>query len=243
VLKIKEEISSSRISLSTHKHIQKLPLLSYAQNRSDRMDKQTVIFDIDGTLIDTEQAVLRGLKSMLKTDYGKELSLKELEFAFGLPGSDSLPQFGIQDVPKANLRWNFFFQQYFHTASVFAGIRELLIALKENRMTTGIVTSKTQNEFKNEFAPFGLSGFFDFVVCSDQTTKHKPDPEPMLKFLEISGARPEDSIYIGDTIYDCRCAQGAGVSFGLAGWGCKHPETIPADYIFHSPTDILSLCQ
>jgi len=133
--------------------------------------KETVIFDIDGTLIDTEQAVLRGLQSMLKTDYGKEFSLQELEFAFGLPGSDSLPMFGIQDVPKANLRWNFFFQQYFHTAKVFDGIREILIALKENRVTTGIVTSKTQTEFKNEFAPFGLAEFFDFVVCSDQTEK------------------------------------------------------------------------
>ena len=215
--------------------------VNFALPDRTNMIKETVIFDIDGTLIDTEQAVLCGLQSMLKTDYGKEFSLQELEFAFGLPGSDSLPMFGIQDVPKANLRWNFFFQQYFHTAKVFDGIREILIALKENRVTTGIVTSKTQTEFKNEFAPFGLAEFFDFVVCSDQTEKHKPDPEPMLKFLEIANARPETSIYIGDTIYDCRCAQGANVSFGLAGWGCKHPETIPADYIFQTPADILSL--
>ena len=200
--------------------------------------KDTVIFDIDGTLIDTEQAVLSGLQSMLKTDYGKELSLQELEFAFGLPGSDSLPMFGIQDVPKANLRWNFFFQQYFHTASVFSGIREMLIALKENRVTTGIVTSKTQTEFKHEFAPFGLAGFFDFVVCSDQTEMHKPHPEPMLKFLEIAGAKPENSIYVGDTIYDCKCAQSAGVNFGLAGWGSRHPEKIQSDYIFQIPSDI-----
>jgi HAD superfamily hydrolase (TIGR01549 family) len=199
----------------------------------------TIVFDIDGTLIDTEQAVLCGLQSMLKTDYGKEFSLKDLEFAFGLPGSDSLPMFGIEDVQQANLRWNFFFQQFFHTAKVFDGIREMLVSLKEMNLQTGIVTSKTQNEFKHEFAPFGLADLFDYVVCSDQTEKHKPDPEPMLKFLEISGATPEQTIYIGDTVYDCRSAHRAGVKFGLAGWGSRHPERIAPDVTFRVPADIV----
>ncbi len=199
----------------------------------------TIVFDIDGTLIDTEQAVLCGLQGMLKTDYGKEFSLKDLEFAFGLPGSDSLPMFGIEDVQQANLRWNFFFQQFFHTAKVFDGIREMLVLLKEMNLQTGIVTSKTQNEFKHEFAPFGLADLFDYVVCSDQTEKHKPDPEPMLKFLEVSGARAGQTIYIGDTVYDCRCAHGAGVKFGLAGWGSRHPERITPDVTFRVPADIV----
>ena len=203
------------------------------------MNINTVIFDVDGTLIDTEQAVLHGLQRLLKEDYGKEYSLKELEFAFGLPGSDSLPLFGIQDVKKANLRWNFFFQQFFHTATVFNGIRQMLVLLKEMEITTGIVTSKTQSEYKNEFAPFGLAEFFDYVVCSDQTEKHKPDPEPMLKLLEMSGAQVENAIYIGDTVYDCKCAQSAGVKFGLAGWGSRHPELITPDVVFHVPSDIV----
>jgi phosphoglycolate phosphatase-like HAD superfamily hydrolase len=101
------------------------------------------------------------------------------------------------------------------------------------------VTSKTNEELINDFMPFGLSSYLTHTVCADDTVRHKPHPEPLLKFLEISGADPKKSIYIGDTIYDYECARDAGIDFGLALWGCKNHENIQAKYKFERPQDIL----
>jgi HAD superfamily hydrolase (TIGR01549 family) len=201
----------------------------------------TIIYDVDGTLIDTEIAVLSSLQKVLKTDYDRVVPLEELYFVLGIPGSDSLPQLGIRDVDKANKRWNYFLKDFFHTIQVFSGIKDLLEASKNKNIIQGIVTSKTTEELINDFVPFGLSCYLTHTVCADDTERHKPNPEPILKFLEISGADPKKSIYIGDTVYDYECARDAGIDFGLALWGCKNHQNIQAKYKFERPQDIISL--
>ncbi|MOA15324.1 Phosphoglycolate phosphatase [compost metagenome] len=104
-----------------------------------------------------------------------------------------------------------------------------------------MVTSKTYQEYQNDFVPFGLANDLNYIVCADDTELHKPNPDPLLKFLQISEAIAESSIYIGDTIYDYECARDAGMDFGLALWGCKNPDCIPAKYKFEHPKDIFSL--
>jgi phosphoglycolate phosphatase-like HAD superfamily hydrolase len=104
-----------------------------------------------------------------------------------------------------------------------------------------IVTSKTKEEFLNDFVPFGLINYFKLVVCADDTEKHKPNPEPILKFIELSGADKSKTIYIGDTKYDMDCAFGAGIDFALALWGAKSSIGINANYIFENPKQILEL--
>ncbi|MED3550245.1 HAD family hydrolase [Cytobacillus praedii] len=199
----------------------------------------TIIFDVDGTLIDTEKAVLSSLQKVLKTDYGRAVPLEELYFVLGIPGTDSLPQLGIKDVNRANERWNCFMKDFFHSIEVFNGIKDLLETIKTRNIVQGIVTSKTNEELINDFVPFGLSNYLIHTVCADDTVRHKPHPEPLLKFLEISGADPKKSIYIGDTIYDYECARDAGIDFGLALWGCKNHEDIQAKYKFERPQDLL----
>lgn len=201
----------------------------------------TFIFDIDGTLINTEQAVLGSLQKLLKNNYNREMSQQDLAFVLGIPGAVSLRQLDINDVDHANKCWNDLMRDYQHTIHLFEGIQQLLIDLRKQSIMTGVVTSKTNQEFLDDFIPFGLEHDLPYVVCADDTRLHKPHPEPMLKFLEISGAQAKASIYIGDTIYDYECARDAGVDFGLALWGCKQPDGIPAKYKFAHPKDILTL--
>lgn len=201
----------------------------------------TIIFDVDGTLIDTEKAVLGSLQKMLKEDYGKHMPLEELTFVLGIPGSRSLPKLGITDIDQANGRWNQFMKDFFHEIKVFDCVKELLGTLKSRELVQGIVTSKTNEELISDFEPFGLSGYMTHTVSADDTVKHKPNPDPLLKFLEVSGADPETSIYIGDTVYDYECARDAGIDFGLALWGCKNPERISATYNFEKPQDIIRI--
>lgn len=201
----------------------------------------TIIFDIDGTLINTEEAVLGSLQRLLKQYYGLEMDRKDLRFALGIPGAESLRQLGIEYIELANRQWNLLMEDYRHTIHVFEGIQQLLADLREYSLVTGVVTSKTYQEFLDDFIPFGLVYDLTYAICADDTLLHKPHPEPMLKFLETSGARAEASIYIGDTIYDYECARDAGVDFGLALWGCKRPDAIPAKYKFEHPSEILRL--
>jgi len=203
----------------------------------------TFIFDVDGTLIDTEAAVLGSLQKMLKVDFDKNVELPDLAFVLGIPGAVSLRQLGVADIEQANDRWNFFMKDFFEKITVFNGIRDVLNSLKLQHVVQGIVTSKTTQELRDDFSPFGLMSYLTHVVCADDTLKHKPNPEPLFKFLDISGADPRTSIYIGDTIYDYECAKDAGVDFGLALWGCKDHERIPAKYKFAKPQDILKLSQ
>lgn len=202
---------------------------------------ETFIFDVDGTLINTEEAVLGSLQKMLKIHFNRSIPRHDLTFVLGIPGAVSLPRIGITDIELGNQLWNKYMKDYYDSIHVFEGIHQLLSKLNEHSVTTGVVTSKTYQEFQNDFVPFGLTSKLPHVVCADDTELHKPHPEPLLKFLQTSGAKAQSSIYIGDTIYDFECARDAGMDFGLALWGCKQPELIPAKYKFEQPKDVLAL--
>ena len=124
---------------------------------------------------------------------------------------------------------------------VFDGIEETLITLGERGIAKGIITSRTREEFLVDFVPTGLAKYFDTVICADDTTKHKPDPEPMKKYIEITGCDPSKALYIGDTLNDMKCTDGTGVDFALALWGTRQKEEINAKYKIERPQQILDI--
>lgn len=198
-----------------------------------------IVFDIDGTLLDTEKAVLLSLQEVVKTVLNKKLELTDLRFALGIPGKDALAILKIEDFDTANNLWIKSFQKYISSIKLFDGIVETLKGLQSKGFVLGIITSKTREEYKNDFEPFGISKYFNHVVCAEDSVNHKPDSEPMKIYLKQSGAESENVLYIGDTIYDRLCAKGAKVDFALALWGCKTPQNINPDIIFNYPLDII----
>ncbi|HYF81571.1 MAG TPA: HAD family hydrolase [Clostridia bacterium] len=198
-----------------------------------------VVFDVDGTLIDTGEAIISSLQKVLEEDLGKAYSEDELSFAFGIPGAVTLERLGVNNIESSLAKWIKYLNDFSDSMKIFDGIDNCLRKIKELNIKTGIVTSKTREEFDSNFIPFGLADYFDYVICADDTAKHKPHPEPILKLMEMSGDDPKDLVYIGDTKYDKECAEGAGVKFGLALWGAKSSEGFDSAYILHSPIDIL----
>ena len=199
-----------------------------------------IVFDIDGTLIDTESAVLCSLKDVVSEILKIDIATDELRFALGIPSDDALRKLGIDDLAYGNLLWQKFFFQYSDNVKVFNDIHEVLDKLTRQSCVLGILTSRTKAEYRNDFVPFGLADYFNFIVCADDTVHHKPHSEPMAKFLELSNADARKVLYIGDTVYDLECAQGVNVDFALALWGCKNPEGINANYLLSNPCDIES---
>lgn len=140
-------------------------------------------------------------------------------------------------------RWNSYIKKESEEFTLFSGIMETLAALQQRGIQTGVVTSRTKEEVNNVFTPHGLIKYMKYLVSSDDTEKFKPNPDPILKYLELSSINPSNLIYVGDTLYDKYCAQSAGVKFALALWGAKNPDKIGGDYILESPCDILKLIE
>jgi HAD superfamily hydrolase (TIGR01549 family) len=200
-----------------------------------------IVFDIDGTLIDTEKAVLLSLQEALYQLQGKKYNLEDLRFTFGIPDDDSMKRLKVQDADSCERLWAKFKPEYTHTIKIFDGMNSTLYKLKSKEISLGIITSRTREEFTNDFVPFGIAEFFDIAICADDTGKHKPNPEPMLKYLELSKANKKTTLYIGDTVYDFDCAHSAGVDFALALWGGKSSKSFDPTFLLDRTQSILNI--
>ena len=200
---------------------------------------ECVIFDVDRTLIDTEEGILASLQRVVKEELNQDIDFDKLTFALGITGAAALIKLGIKNIAKANQNWIKYGEDYSHLVKVYDGIERNLIRLKGAGIYTGIVTSRTLVELENDFFPFGLQKYMRAITSADDTEKHKPEPEPLLEFLEISKVSPSSTLYIGDTIYDMKCANSAGIDFALALWGAKSSNGITdAKYVLKSPDEI-----
>ncbi len=199
-----------------------------------------IVFDIDGTLIDTEQAVLCSFQDTVKELTGKTVPIEELTFCLGITGEDALERISMENVPEALDLWIKKLIACNHMMSVFEGIPELLEELRARGIKMGIVTSKTRVSFKNDFESFAIKEYFTTAVCADDTQEHKPMPGPLLKYMEVTGEAAERLLYVGDSVYDRECAKGAGVDFAIAGWGSKG-RVGEAEYCLEKPLDLLAI--
>ncbi|RAL24045.1 HAD family hydrolase [Thermoflavimicrobium daqui] len=200
-----------------------------------------VIFDVDGTLIDSERAIIRSLQKALRDELGRDYGDEELYFALGIPGEVTLRKLGIQNIDGILQKWVQYMAEFRDEMCIYPEIKDVLMLLRVSLVTTGIVTSKTKQELEDDFVPFGLMEYLQYSIVADDTPKHKPFPDPILKFLEISGVDPAKTLYVGDTLYDMQCANSAGVDFALALWGAKSPDKIQAKYKLKNPREILYL--
>ena len=205
-----------------------------------------LVFDIDGTLVNSLPVHMVSLKATLRELTGKEYAEENLGFTFGIPGVDSMRRLGLPDPVAAQKLWT----EWLHREGgggadipLFPGVQEILDELRERDVHLGIVTSKTWFEYETQFRANGLLPYFDTVVTASDTQKGKPNPDPMFAYLHRTGAAPEDVLFFGDTAYDMDCARGAGVDHALALWGCLNPEGIEATYRLAEVQEILDFAK
>lgn len=199
------------------------------------------IFDVDGTIIDTELAMLNSLQRTLWEEKQKMVVHDDIRFILGIPGKDALRMMDLEPVDELHRIWSEAVLDFSHNVVVFEGMANTLETIKSSNKKLGIVTSKTKESMRDEFDHFQLNHFFDDILDADDTNEHKPNPEPLLKSLANLQIKATEAIYIGDSIYDMQSAHAANLKFGLALWGAKKTEGFEkADYIFETPQDILS---
>lgn len=198
-----------------------------------------IVFDVDGTLIDSAESALRSLQQLVEEMTGAVPERDKLRFSMGLAGKVTLERLGIYSAEALD-RWAELSGALADTITVYPGVREALERLRAAGAELGIVSSRNHGEYRDEVAPLGLDGFFGIKVLVEDTAEHKPTPAPILEYLRRAGIPASEALYVGDTDYDRQCAQRAGVAFAFATWGAANPVE-GADFVLETPTDVLAV--
>jgi pyrophosphatase PpaX len=126
----------------------------------------------------------------------------------------------------------------------YLGAPELIRRVKEMRYRTGLVTSKNRPGAIRGLKLAGIADYFDVLVCADDVVNPKPHPEPVLTALAQLESRPEETLFIGDSVHDMRCGREAGVLTAAVLWGPfgrGDLEATTPDFWLESPADLLTL--
>jgi pyrophosphatase PpaX len=206
----------------------------------------TVLFDLDGTLIDSGEIILSSFRHATNTVLGRRIPDEVLAAAVG--GSNIYDQMRAFDEERVDelVRVYREHNEPLHDDLVaFEGIERVLGRFKAEGRQLGIVTAKRRKTVDLAFAILPLERYFDTVVTSEQTEHHKPHPEPVLTALERLGSKPEQAAFVGDSPFDMGAGRAAGVFTVGVSWGKIHPvarlRETGADAVVHSPEELIDV--
>ena len=200
-----------------------------------------IIFDLDGTMLDTEKMNMIPLQRVIKEELNKDVSYESLLKYMAYPGRKTLEYLGIKDIERVYDKWVRYVNEFEDGAQLYDGFDNIVKSLDSKGILCGIASSKTRKQYEIDFHKTGLHKYMKSVILADDTENHKPHPEPLLRVTENLDIDPKECIYIGDTISDYKATKAAGMDFGLALWGARDITEINADYEFKNPEDILEL--
>ncbi len=202
------------------------------------MKYEAIIYDIDGTILNTARMNIIPLIKLCKEVQNKEYSYNDLLFILALPGKVTLERLGFDNIEANYAKWVQYVNEFEEGASLYDGFDRVIEEINSRGIIQGIVSSKTKAQYEIDFVPKGLDIYMKECVLTEDTINHKPHPEPLLLIADKLGIDPQKIIYIGDALSDYQCARAAGMDFGFAKWG-SIVDISDADYIFNSPLDIL----
>jgi pyrophosphatase PpaX len=204
-----------------------------------------VLFDFDGTVIDSGAIILASMRHATQTVLGREVEDEILMAAVGGAGLNEqmrlLDDSRVDELVRVYRAHN----EPLHAGlACCAGMEDVLARLKQEGRRLGIVTAKRRQTVALAFEQVPIEHLFDVVVGSDDTERHKPDPDPTLHALEQLGAAADDAVYVGDSPFDIRAAKAAGVHAIAVTWGGIHSDERLAaeepDAVVHTAEELLA---
>jgi pyrophosphatase PpaX len=213
-----------------------------------------VLFDLDGTLIDTTDLILASFAWTFDHHLPGRLPAREtLVHTFGrsLPAvlrelaaehHDGDPDL-LTSSMLATYR-DFQLKQHDTLIKPFPGVAEMLRELHARQRRLGLVTSKREGFARRGLAIFGLEPLFEVAIFHDDTARHKPEPEPLLLAAERAGLMPGNVVYVGDSIHDVAAGRAAGMRTVSVLWGPFDRavlERAGPDHIVERPEDLVTL--
>jgi pyrophosphatase PpaX len=208
---------------------------------------RTVLFDLDGTLIDSIELILSSYRHTMLKHRG-ETPPNDVWLA-GL-GTPLWTQFRLftDDPDEIAAMVETYREHNFahHDAMVrpYAGVREAVASLHDRGVPLGIVTSKKREGAARGLRRCGFDGMFRVIVAADDVDRHKPDPEPVRHALAQFDASPDAAVFVGDSPHDLVAGRAAGVKTAAVGWGPFARATLEAqqpDYWIDEPAQLAAL--
>jgi len=207
-----------------------------------------VLFDFDGTLVNTNDVIIASWQHTYKHYLGYEVPLERITSCFGEPLLVTMArEFPDVDPQEAAAEYRSFQQANCEgMVKIFPGISKMLEELASEGYVLGVVTSRTRTSAEFYADMFGIKKYFKVMICCEDTIKHKPEPEPVLKALHLLDASAEEAVMIGDSPFDVKCASGAGVKSVLVDWRVTADKidrvgnAVP-DYIISEPDGMLEV--
>ena len=211
-----------------------------------RVRFETVLFDLDGTVVDSGAIILASMRYATREVLGRDYSDEELMQTVGGPGLEAqMHALAPDQVDRLVDVYRAHNEPLHDELEACAGMEEVLVRLHEEGRRLGIVTAKRRSTVELAFARVPLGHLFETIVGGDETERHKPDPEPLLLGAERLGADPAVTAYVGDSPFDIRAAKAAGMFAVAVTWGRIHGrarlEAEQPDAIVDTAEELLGL--
>jgi len=185
------------------------------------MTPRAVLFDLDGTLIDSIPLIVASMQHAFAGRV-RAPSVPEWVALIGTPLDAMIRRWGGDEADVALLKERYKEHQWAHHDAMvraFPGVPEVLDALSGRGVRMAVVTSKLEPSARRSLEFLGLARHFEAVVGLESTARHKPDPEPVHFALGALSAGPGEAAFVGDSPHDVRAGNAAGVSTVAALWG------------------------
>lgn len=204
-----------------------------------------ILFDLDGTLLDTNKLIIDSFKHTLKAHLSFDADEQELLKYFGEPLLKTLNRYS-PEMADAMFNTYIKYNEVNHDNCVIPceGVSCLIPVLKEMGCTLAVVTSKRKPMVLRGLRLFNLEKYFSEIVSFEDTDKHKPEADPILKALELLGAKNDEAIMVGDSVFDIACAKNAGVKSVFVNWSAAgtHQEVIAdPDFCINSIEELINI--
>jgi len=200
-----------------------------------------VLFDLDGTLVDSAQVILASFHHATETVLRRRFPDEQILAQVG--GTNLEAQMARLDPGRVDELVRVYREHNdpsYSELACFDGMVDVLAQLKSQGRRLGVVSAKRRPTVERVFEGAGIGRYFDVVVGSDATERHKPHPDPILHALAELDAGPEDAAYVGDSPFDMAAAKAAGVFAVAVAWGGIH-RVQDADVLVEMPEELLGV--
>jgi len=207
----------------------------------------TLLFDFDGTLLDTNELIFQSFEYVLDKYFPGQYDREAISPFLGPTLKDT---FDAVDLNNSELlcdeyrTWNK--SMHDELSSEFDGVTETLLLLKEKGLKMAIVSTKKNDMVMRGLNLLKVADLFDVVIGLDDVKNPKPDPEPILLALNRLGADKTEALMIGDNFHDIEGGQNAGVRTAGVAWAAKGEaflQTFNPDYMLQHISDLLEIVQ